>query len=642
MDADRIASIFSNEHEMRRVVEDIHRMTDAIASMASALDRGAAQAATGIDGVAKAAAGVNSEIDKAQKKTEEMTANLDLNFSKLQKTLQSVEGIMKSIGSHAGAVFQGMNSLQSNPQNMIMNKISAIPVYGPLIEMMIESQQRQDILRTAGRNAVLQFGSRQTLNPEDVKRMGVEVGAEMQRLEENFLGTRDEVMAVFGAISEGGGKVADALKPASIQIKGFEDSLVGTSLGLDKSFRQSAGTTATLASALSKDMGTSLEKSLMLVKDLGQAAQGTSLNFQQFVGTILQVTSALRTQGGDAEDLAKAYFNIRGAFQSSLGPGVDSRHLDALTGQALQGIPGAVTGISEGMQAVIAQKMAGGRLSDIGALRAYQTGFQFSGVPGMQGPDGRRHFEQQAIEQIYNQGAQNTRNSDELFLFLTKIGHMPAELAEAMIQTQGNLFQGDAYKEKRKEYEKAAQQAADLQPLTIGTFEKVMKEIQNLMFAVSQLIVAALGTLITVSGNGFKMIAAAVHGDFAEVKELKKQNQDAFDNMYKKGDAVKDRLKQLGSNVDISGVVDMFTDPEKGNGKSVQDVMNEAHQRFVESKQQIREAGGVKGSDPMDPTEMSYEDKRTIMDKYGTKYDVQFTIVPKERGEAEGAFFANR
>lgn len=422
-----------------------------------------------------------------------LTDELDKIKDKLGKL--SIRDIMQGAG-------RGAMSLANISEGSAASMVGKIPYVGPFLELALDSQFREDKFRKQGRQAALQFEQTGQVGPEQIKTMGNALGGEMKRLQESFLASPDQVKAVWAAFAEGGVKVSEITKKAGFEIKGFGDTVSQVSLGIDKSFQMVEGSAAQMASQLTKDSGGALEKNVKLIQELGLAAHNTGQTSQQFINTILQLTSTMRVQGGDARDLAAAYLNIADAYRKTLpGPDDESKKLRAgtLAQQAVSSIPQLLQGLSVGVKATIGRALMP---DGTNGIRSFEQGLTREGGD-------RTHFEMRALKELYEMYTRTAskENSvagiDSRYTALREGANIPPELAEYLAKNNPKDL-GKGFEAAVKEFK---DNAASLEVQKIGELEKVMQEIKNAMMAIGKLTIGLMGTMVTILVEGFRYLS---------------------------------------------------------------------------------------------------------------------------------------
>lgn len=561
--------------ELVRNIEKIEKSTTVLAEKLGGLERTVPAILTAAEDKTE---DFNDTLQTTTDHLKDMTDLAEASFSKWEKAGQSLHGIFggltnvfQTLGGAIDGAGRYIRNLQRDPQGTLMNNVSQIPYAGPMLQVALESQFREDRFKTAGRQSVLQFQKTEGLDPAKVRETGAALGGEMKRLEESFLGKRDEVQAVWAAFAEGGAKSGEMTKKAGFEVKGFGDTVSQVALGVDKAFGQVAGTTAQLSNQIRQSSNVSLAESVELVKNLGAASHGTGQNMQSFVNTILQTTSALRVQSGDAKDLSNTYFKLQEVIKSTAAPGTSAARVSALAGSALGGLASFVQSMPQGMQALIGQDMAAKMhhsVDDLTGLRAFETGFQSQG--GMQkGADFSKTAAELTFARLKKEGV---APGNDMYMALKAMG-MPAQLADIVERAGGKLTGVDADK-AAKEYEAKFKEVEKLQPLSSGDFEKVMDDIKNLMNSIGQMTIQLLATIAQALVSTIRVGA---------------------DNTYSKEDALRDvlgRTTKLADEGEHASVLTKKIFGDAGSGFDVGSFMGPGTRQLASFKdEQQKEAG---------------------------------------------------
>lgn len=507
MDPEKLASIFADEEAMRRMVESINRIGLAIGVIGERAEGSGDAVKLALGKAEEAFFGVKSAAGEAKEVLADLYAESEASMSSLDKLFQrfgagtmtarqGIEGL--------GKVMQQLGRDNDANSGFAGDALSKIPYVGPLLQMALDSEFREDKFRTAGRKAVLNMQRSDVLNPEQVKTTGAAIGADMKRLEESFLATRQEVQGVWQAYSEGGFKAVDMTKAVSFEVKGFGDTVATASLGLDKAFHLAAGSSAKFAETLTRSTNASLVDSVGLVKELGLAAHATGQSTEGFISTILQASSALRVQGGDARDLANTYFSLQGAIAKAMPTGTSAQRVSELTAGALSGLSSFAGNLPMGIKALVGQAIAkndlGDSISDIEAIREMELGFH--GKLGARGKDFSKTVAERTFQMFRGEGI--TSNSD-MFMALTQAAGMTPQLADILVRNQGQLT-GKGADEAAKAFQDQIKQAQDLQPLNVGEYERMMEELKQAMQAIGQATIQLLSYIATTLVSGFRYI----------------------------------------------------------------------------------------------------------------------------------------
>lgn len=568
MDPNKLAEIFSNTREMERLVMAIHRIESAVVSISEKMGVVGSKVPEALKNAQEGIEGLDGALKNAKEKLDSLTDSSEAAFSAWEKFGQRARGVLQMLGYESMSVTQQLDKmshtvagLQADPKSMLMRAIHSMP-FGGFVEAALRSQFRQDEFATAGRQAMMQFQGTGALSANQIRSLGANVGKQMMDLEEAHLGRKEDIAAVFSSMVEGGLKAEDTVKKVSFTVAGFGDTIANASLGLDKAFQLSAGTSMTFANQLRRDTNVGLTQSVDLVKTLGMASQATGMNMQAFTNTILQTTSALRVQGGDARDLAVAYLNIQKSFATATGMNEKSTRIAAWTAQAVQGSSSFVAGLGEDMHGHIGRQVATQILGKKRAeqmthpqiLNAMATGFQFE--KGTKGID-ESHFQRIVIEQVWK-GLGNL-SADEKALFLRKKGADPI-FAQALLEAdkrKNGMFDDKALTAAEVAHREKLEQAKDNEPLKEGTFDKMTKDLMNVMNAVGELLATLLSSIVRVLAGGFETLYRVFAGDWDVSQAAKRFGallSDVGADFGKAGKRLGERAKAFGEGVTLPGL----------------------------------------------------------------------------------------
>lgn len=521
VDSNSIAEVFANEQEMYRLVQAIHNINESVSGLADKLGVIVDRTESISNAVRNTSSDVNRsledttvQVDSLLEKSEEAFKTIDRFGQKLKGVFSNlgIDNVAKAIGNISHAAL----GLQTNPQGMIRGMLGRMGPMGSFLQLLMNSEIREDAFRTGGRQSMLAFrGSDASLTSGGVMGRGAGIGEEMRRLEEAHLAAKEEVKAVYDTIAQGGFTAAQAIERVGEKVAGFGDTAAGAALGLDKAFGVAAGTSAQFAVQLSQDTGASLKDSIDLVQQLGLASHKTGMTMQTFIGTVTQLTGSLRLQGGSAEDLAASFLNIESAFKKALPSEASDLHVATITGVAMQGMGGFIQGMPEGLKGILGQRIAASLGVDFGpnvgrndqvlkAISAMSTGFQMEGV-------GKVDFERRVVEEAFRFFQEKGLSPAETERLVTQSGGN-AMFARAMreIQEKGkgidSVFAQGKLDEATKDVAKKLDEAQKLQPLSIGAFDTMMRDLQNLMRAIGQSIISILGALLNTTMGGFETL----------------------------------------------------------------------------------------------------------------------------------------
>jgi ABC-type transporter Mla subunit MlaD len=242
---------------------------------------------------------------------------LDQNPYNSKETNQRAKG--RAIGGAIRDLYEDPeNELKKLPGALTTTVVSAFnpvagQIAGSLVNIGMDFWQHRDREAAAGRTSALTFQQTSNLGYEDVNVYGKDIEQHKRFLEQQNLAKNEEVEAVYRNFAAGGAKAQDVFSRSN-NATGFGDNIAGASLGLDKSLGMAAGSSAKLAQELRQNMNVGLDESIKLLGQLGNTAQATSMTSEQFIGTVLQTTSALRGQGADVKDTAANFLELQKAM----------------------------------------------------------------------------------------------------------------------------------------------------------------------------------------------------------------------------------------------------------------------------------------------------------------------------------------
>ena len=560
---DQFAQAFMDERRVRELVAQISKLESSVSAIAEKLG---AVRDTSVALFDRAKDSL-SDTSKKSKDIEDQMIKIEGTIGGMDKVLSHIKGTFADMGvtsfQHGiEGVGRAMLGLQTSAEGTIRSFVSGIPYIGPFIEMMLNSAKKMAEFTASGQRSFLGFERTQFIDPAQIEKSGTALGKYMESLEHSFLATRQEVERVFSTFAQGGAKAEQVTKNVNLEIEGFGKTLAETSLGLDRAFQLAAGTFAGFETQLAKTTNVALTDTASIVEDIGIRARAAGMDMQMFMGTILDVTSALRVQGGDAKSLSATYLDLQTNLKGMLGKGQDIRANELAT-EAMKGIPAAIQGMPKGMQGLIAQdvamKMTGQRMGKLEAYVEMMTGFvgkTKEGGPGL---------EQAILSAEFDKIRRQTNDPVRQQLMLQQFGQSPI-LAKMAVETQGRIFDprsSGITDEQRKKFQDELNKAKENQPLNISSFTRGMQGLENVfqrvgeaMLSVLQAILKTLvaGLLTLTGAGGFDRhdFARVVGGEFGKLKA--------------KGEEISSAFKGSGLDKSVAGFFD-FSDLEHKEDK---------------------------------------------------------------------------
>ena len=384
----------------------------------------------------------------------------------------------------AGGMFEGLQNLNRTLfAGLPFGGILGVMLFGRMqeAEYFSKAQQAGQVLQRSG-----QLGGR----------IIGQLTADIRTLEQTIPGIAQNFMAANSAIAEMGFTGHDAATSIDQGLDGARDTVLNLTVAMDRFFEVGAGESAKFAAQIAQNTNGSLKESVELVRDIGLAVQDTGISFNVMLGSIMQVTSALRLQTNEleeAKDIATAIQQAQAGFRAE---GIADQRAGALAAAGLQGIAGALNNMRIGLKAVIGERMTQGRVTGLGAVRQFET--------GMRSMEENPQFFRRAISEIIRMSHQEARGDVNIqYEVLKQLFNLTAEQAQTLLAIQTATKEG-------LPLEKATEQNMDALTKAFrdeGLKQSVFKQMINRLIQV----VAKVGaSLLDVIVSGLEMLVASV------------------------------------------------------------------------------------------------------------------------------------
>lgn len=536
-DISRLANLLQDDVRMQRLEQallsmerHIEALTQKAGVLGSEVERTAETTKEGGESAVKVIDKMFKSLEAVKKENKELATAADLalppmvtGMLKLSSAIDKVGEALGKVGTMFKSVTREMYSLQTGADSAVQRLATSVPYIGSFLGMMLEATRFQEDARAEGRRALLPFRQTGFLDTTTVSSAGSALGDRVygpNGLVRSGLMNQGDLGGTMGALAQGGFSYEESMKTLDelgerYKVFGREAAMV--SIGIDKAFGLNTGSAASFAAKLASSTNIELEASLVLVEDIGSAAYKMGVSMDQAMGSIAQVTQALRMQGGSAKDLLNTMRSMGKTFHEAMGGGAGAKRLASEFGMTALGDLGSfVTGMSEGVRGFIAEdvakQMTGGPMDILQALRGMETGFQFEGRLG------NKSFESVAAQTAFARLTEGVESEGDQYQILRKVAGMTPLLAEFMIRTKGRGFDSKDPEDvaARKRYEKAIEEQSKQGPLTISAFETQMRKIEDTL---KQLSLAGLTTLTSILrvliGVGEMLAVGFSTGDFA-------------------------------------------------------------------------------------------------------------------------------
>jgi len=428
------------------------------------------------------------EIDeKALEETADIVNKKSEEWFKTQKESLSALGKQFSQGFVTGT--DGAGGAISAASSVLSNITSKFPVQG-VVGMMLFGKMREEEIRS---------------NVEKIAQMTEQAGSrginavrglqgQLRALENEIPGISEAFAGTISSLSSVGFTGEEMMQKTGNSIKGVRDSVVSLGTALDRTFEQAAGTAGKFAASLAVDTNGSLRETMNIVRDMGLAVRDTGLSFQQMQGAIMQVTGAMRLQLNSQEESLAVLEQIQDAQAGFEAQGMSAQRAGQLATAGVSGAAQALTGISEGLKAVMGQRMSGGDAQGLDAIMQFETGFRGGDLEG--------EFFQTSMEEVLKMSSEISGGERSAqYKVLKDMFGMNAEQAQAMLAIQRSTEEGGDIQKAAEEHMDQLNNAFRNEALKTNTFTRLMN---NLIDAVAK-IGAGLADILV---NGFELLGA--------------------------------------------------------------------------------------------------------------------------------------
>jgi len=331
-----------------------------------------------------------------------------------------------------------------------------------------------------------------------------------------------EMAGVKSGFAEFGVSGKRAMDLASISANGFGNTIEDIAYALDTKYKSAPGTFAKAIGSAMQSSGEHIRSTTDEVLLLQQSLKGISANAPMVTGQFIQMQAAMRMQRQSLDDLRTSFLAVRRGLGEGTLKGTDSVHLTAMTMSGMQAAQRAITGLSNGLAAVVAERMSPGT-NGIDAIMAFRQ--------GMAGRGGKTFGEAAAaLGAIVKENIQGNRNA-QVFGGAQLIGGdveaMRAILALSDVEEKGFETQADR--------DKAMQDAmADLndvfeqRAMETSPWEKAMFKASVHMAQLATASLAALGVIASGINLLIKIGMVPFGGSKADVMKASAGAEKAF------------------------------------------------------------------------------------------------------------------
>lgn len=358
----------------------------------------------------------------------------------------------------------GMGGAASAVSRVMSGVTRKFPVSG-IIGMMLFGRMREEENRVRVERLAQTFQNAGEVGMNQVR--GLQ--GELRALEDIMPGISQEFAATATAFSSMGVTARQAMAETGNNIAGVRDTALSLSVALDDTFEVAGGTVGRFAAQVSMDANGSLTATLNTIRDIGLATKDTGISFTQMSGAIMQATGSLRLQMHSQEELLGVAEAIRDAQSGFEAQGMGGRAAGQLAASGIAGVAGAISGLSEGLKAVMGQRMSGGEVQGLDAVLQFERGM---------GQMSQGNFFGGAMKQILAMSREIGGGEESAqYKVLKELFGMNAEQAQAMLAVQRAADEeGDISKASKKHLETLENAFVD-KSLKTDTFERLMNRL---------------------------------------------------------------------------------------------------------------------------------------------------------------------
>lgn len=550
----------SIEASVSALAVKLQAVSDTTGKIAGAANKGSKEAKEGI-------AGATKEMDN-------LVASTDLQISKLD--------ILKSKMSIGGAVtaFTGGFTAMSQGAESAMDKmLQKIPYgIGQMIIAIKGTLEKDANIDAYGRNLILGFERSGTASMDAIRDRGNQLGKEMRALiNDSHMSVKEEDFgASAGAFAAGGIKMEEASTgQLKAPVKGFEDGMIMAATGIDKMFRLAAGTTAQFATELTKNVSESLPEAINNIERMGVGLEQTGVSMEQFIGTAVQLTGALRTLGVEENSIGRGFKSFNSIEAGLRG----TKEGDHATGQVALGATTDITTAlmnklngsgSQGELALIVDREIAeiekrtGRSLGLGAagtnlaakVTASQQGYEGQGYRGHDQLQIRSEAEYSSLRNRVVSSNGGNYSSDIFYRLAQQQLGLNAHDALVFERSGGKSYSGSELGKTIDAQEKA-KEAASKDELKMSGFEKFFADLQKATENIGRLIFGAITGLAKILISGISNLIGAIthlwHPDKDYGAQFKQDFSTAFEG---EGKLIEDIQKNLKFALGDSGIID--------------------------------------------------------------------------------------
>lgn len=350
---------------------------------------------------------------------------------------------------------------------------------------------------------------------------------------------RKEVQAVAKDFIDAGIRAKDMMKNVSSSLGEVGEDVVKLSLGVDKLFNMSTGTSSGKIVELMTDYGDTLEEASKKYLRVASAAQESGIGVQKFIDSVYSGSQALKQYGIDLEDVSNVMRTIQKQYESM---GLTEEKAGSLAGEGVSNLTTAIQNMSQDKKRELAMVLFPGKDAS-SALMEFEQGF----MRAKEGKD-EGFFLQIGAAMQRKVNSSGSRREDQLEFARAYYG-LNYQGFSAVVDTKW----GDI-KSFGKGSPKGLKESFDVEGKTMSELEKMQYDlIQGLATigrGILKVLVGILGAVVT----GFRMMYMST--------KLSLTDFDSNERIY----AEMDRLWSLQTSSLTEGLNDLLSGSDKTLG----------------------------------------------------------------------------
>lgn len=425
----------------------------------------------------------------------------------MKKHLSQGTGALGKTGDMMG--MSGSRGLFSSAMGQIQQMSSMLPMGGLLGLALFGAMKETEwsaAAHSAGRNFA-QVGS-------GARAATKEISALARGLGPSFGMDPSALAQELGAVASGLASVGISGKQAAEKLKDTGDSVLKTSFALDTLFKAGTGTFAQAIGQAFESTGDTIKETTRSVRDLALSLRDTGVNVVQTVGQLMQLTMGMRVQRQGVDDLSKQYFTLSKALAAGPMAGANASALGRATMAGLQGVAAGISGASEGIMAVLGERISrrtGGQQSGIDAMIGWQEGLLGKGGPGNMMGQVVREMGAFAKE-ITGGGSRN----EQIFALMKTNPALGFEGSRAIVEMNEQIAKGVPVEKATAEAQQALKKAFVDRAADTSDFQKRMMKLTESLVTIGTGVLAVTIQALTNLPTTLLSVAALIVGNDKE------------------------------------------------------------------------------------------------------------------------------